>query len=485
MKKKLSLKHQIIAVLLFLLVIFVGLFVPILQGNPDGALPVESIMLLSVIIVSTFIVVFTDVTWDKVFKGMTDSISNALPGVLILLIIGPLIAGFIMSGLMPMLVYYGIKLINPAFLYAMALILSGLFSIFTGTSWGSAATIGVVMMGIGTAVGAEPGIIAGAVIGGAYFGDKMSPLSDTTNIAAIASDVNLYDHVSSMVWTTLPATLIALVAYTILGFVYPPSVTDITDPSIITLLEDLSGMFKFNAILLIPLIIVVVGSAMKKPVLPVMACGAVLSLLLAFVYQGFTLDDTLTALNSGFKLDMVTWYDYSPEVEGEAYILGFFQRGGFWELGNLLPISISILSIVGVLNSIDAMPSVVNVVFGKVKRRSSIIISSLATAIAMIAMTANGIACSFVTASVFKKKYDANNISRRVLSRTTEDAGTLLEVLFPWTPAAIFFTSTLGVEVGDYLMWSIANWTTPIIAIILAITGIGTYKNEKAKKVEE
>lgn len=134
------------------------------------------------------------------------------------------------------------------------------------------------------------------------------------------------------------------------------------------------------------------------------------------------------------------------------------------------------------MGSIDAMPATVNVIFGWVKSRTAIICSSLLTGIAMIAMTANGIACSFVTAGIFGDKYDENNIDRRVLSRTTEDTGTLLEVLFPWTPAAIFFTQTLGVNVGEYALWSIVNWGTPIIAVILAVTGIGTYKNSKDKK---
>lgn len=483
--KEVKLKHQITSVILFILVILLGLFVPVLMGNPDAALPIESIMFLAVSIISAYIIIFAKLSWDEVFDSITSTISKALPGLLILIVIGPLIAGFIMSGLMPMLVYYGIQLIDPRFIYVIAFILAALFSTFTGTSWGSAATIGVVVMGIGMAIGANPAIIAGAVIGGAYFGDKMSPLSDTTNIAAIASDVNLYDHIGSMMYTTIPSSIIAIIVYTIAGFVFPATATSINDPGITTLLNDLSGMFKFNIILLIPLIIVLVGSATKKPVLPVMVVGGLLSLTIAFFYQGFNLQDTLSGLNSGFKLDMISWYDVSQPIEGEPYILGFFERGGFWELATLIPISSTILAVVGALNSIDAMPATVNALFGWAKTRSSIIISSLATGIAMIAITANGIACSFVTAGIFKDKYDKNNIDRRVLSRTTEDSGTLLEVLFPWTPAAIFFTKTLGVGVGDYFVWAIMNWTTPIIAVILAITGFGTFKNKEVEKIEE
>lgn len=481
MNKEITIKKQVTATLIFMAVLFCGLVLPMILNKPEYSLPVESLMVISALLISVFIMLTTNKTWEDIFESGLNTIKGALPGIIILLIIGPLIAGFIMSGLMPMLVYYGVKLIDPRFVYAISLLLAGLFSTFTGTSWGSAATIGVVMMGVGNAIGANPAIIAGAVVGGAYFGDKMSPLSDTTNIAAIASKVNLYDHIGSMIWTTGPATIIAFIVYLACGFIFPATNTNLNSPEIVGLLNDLSGIFNFNILLFIPLLIVLVGSAMKKPAIPVMAVAAFLALLFAVIFQNFTPADVLAGLNSGFSLEMVTWHDYALPVEGEAYILGFFQRGGFWELGNLPSITMSILFVVGVLGSIDAMPATVSVIFGKVKGRASIIISSLLTGIAMIAMTANGIACSFVTAGIFGTKYDENNIDRRVLSRTTEDSGTLLEVLFPWTPAAIFFTQTLGVSVGEYAIWSLVNWVTPVIAIILAITGIGTYKNSTKK----
>ncbi|QQK09008.1 Na+/H+ antiporter NhaC family protein [Miniphocaeibacter halophilus] len=481
MKKNITLGKQFTAVGIFLLVIILGLFLPILKGNPDAALDIETIMFISASCISVFILLTTNISWDELFKSMTKSISDALPGLLILIVIGPLIAGFIMSGLMPMLVYYGIKIIDPKFIYAISLILAALFSIFTGTSWGSAATIGVVAMGIGNAIGARPEIVAGAVIGGAYFGDKLSPLSDTTNMAAIASKVDLYDHVGSMLWTTVPSTIISLIVFTIAGFVFPATAGSINDPRVTTILNDLSGMFNFNILLIIPLLIVLIGSAMRKPVLPVMVVGAFISFVFAFIFQNFTFTNILDGLHSGFKLEMVDWFKYSLPVKGEAYIIGFFEKGGFWELGNLIPISTSILATVGTLNSINAMPAVANVIFGKVKTRAAIIISSLVTAIAMIGITSNGIACSFVTADIFGEKYDENGISRKVLSRTTEDAGTMLEVLFPWTPAAIFFVQTLGISTIDYIPWAILNWITPVVAIFLAVSGIGTYKNEKKK----
>lgn len=483
MKKEVSLKHKAIVVGIFSVILIVGLFLPLVVDSLNSW-AIEVIMAVAAFVIGAYIIVFTDRTWDDIISSVTKSVANAIPALLILLVIGVLIGGFIMSGLMPMIVYFGIKLINPTFIYAISFILAALFSIFTGASWGAAATIGVAMMGIGTAVGAELPIMAGAIVGGSYFGDKMSPLSDTTNVAAIAAEISVYDHVASMMWTTIPASLIALAVYTACGFIYPATMTDITDPSIITLLTDLEGMFNFSILLFVPLLVVLIGSAMKKPVLPVMAMGAFLSMLIAFFYQGFNYNDIISGLYSGFSVSMVTWYDVTPAIDGQTYIVGTFERGGLWSLGSLIPILIAILSAVGVMDTINAIPGVVNAVFANVKRRATIIISSLVTGIVTIAMTSNGSACCFVTSSIFKEKYDENNISRKVLSRTTEDSGTMLDALLPWTPAGIFMASTLGVATTEYAVWAIANWCTPVVAVFLAVTGIGTFKNEIQKQKE-
>ncbi|WP_058486539.1 Na+/H+ antiporter NhaC family protein [Defluviitalea phaphyphila] len=482
--KEITVKKQMMATLIFIVVILVGLFVPVLVGKPEYKQSVESVMFFAAIIMTLYILAFTNKKWDDILKAGIKSIQDVVPGFLILLVIGPLIAGFIMSGLIPMLIYYGIKLIHPRLIYLMALILPVIFSIFTGMSWGSGATIGIVMMGVGTALGANPAIVAGAVVSGAYFGDKLSPISAATNIAAMACKVDLYDHVGSMVWTTGPATLISIVIYTICGFIFPATNTNLNTPEVVALLQDLSGIFNFNVFLLIPLVIVLFGSLWKKPAIPVLIVATIISFLNAIIFQNFSFAQVLTGFNSGFKLNMVNWYSYSQPVDGEVYILGYFERGGFWNFGSLLAILVIILFAVGILKSINAMTVTAATIFKKCKSRASIIIASIITGFVLIATTANGGACSFLLAEIWGKKYDEYNIDRRVLSRTSEDTGTLLEVLMPWTPAGIFFATTLGVSTADYAIWAVMNWITPFVAITLAITGIGTYKHLSAKKIE-
>ncbi len=480
--KEVTLQKQIVATVIFILVIFAGLFIPVLVGRSDYKQSVESVMFFAAIICAIYILVVTNKTWEDIFSSAIKSIQDVVPGLLILLVIGPLVAAFIMSGLIPMLIYYGIKLIHPSMIYVMSLILPIIFSIFTGMSWGSGATIGIVMMGVGTALGANPAIVAGAVIGGAYFGDKLSPISAATNIAAMACKVDLYDHVGSMVWTTGPATLIGIVVYTVCGFVFPATTTDLNTPEIVSLLSDMSGIFNFNILLLIPLAIVLFGSLFKKPAIPVLIVASAVAFLNAVLFQGFSIAQVLTGFNSGFKLSMVDWFTYSQPIQGQTYILGYFERGGFWNFGNLLAILFTILFAVGVLKTIDAIPATAAAIFRNCKSRSSIIVSSIITGFALIATTANGGACSFVSAEIWGDKYDEYGIDRRVLSRTSEDTGTMLEVLMPWTPAGIFFATTLGVSTADYAIWAVVNWSTPFVAIFLAITGIGTYKNLSEKK---
>ncbi|OON92348.1 MAG: sodium:proton antiporter [Epulopiscium sp. Nele67-Bin002] len=482
--KTVTLPKQMTAVALFFIIVFGGLFFPTVFNIPQYSQTVENVMIMAAIVVSVFILLTTDKTWDEIFQSGMQSIKNVAPGTIILLVIGPLIGSFIMSGLIPMLIYYAIKLIHPQYIYVMSLLLPVLFSGLTGASWGAGATIGIVMMGIGTALGANLGIVAGAVIGGCYFGDKISPISATTNIAAIACDVDLYDHVGSMLWTTIPSTLLGVVFYTICGFMFPATHSNLNTPEISALLADLSGMFNFNILLLIPVVIVVWGAIKKIHCVPVLIVATCVASLFSLIFQGFTFDQVLKCFNSGFTLSMVNWYEYSQPIDGEVYILGYFQRGGFHSFSTLVAIQWTILFAVGVLGSINAMPATVSKIFSGVKSRTATMISATITGIGLIGITANGSACSFIQGQIFGPKFDEKGIDRRVLSRIAEDTGTVLEVLMPWTPSGLFFITTLGVPASEYGIWAIVNYSTPIFGVILAITGIGTYRNQLKVKTE-
>ncbi|MCF6358569.1 MAG: Na+/H+ antiporter NhaC [Draconibacterium sp.] len=456
---------------LFILIIY-GLVVrpEFLHQQP---IPLEIIFLAGSIFAITQLRIMK-FQWEEIQKSIVAKLSKALPALFILFAIGLIIGSWIVSGTIPMLVYYGIKIINTDYLYVLAFLVPVIFSTFTGTSWGSIGTIGVVIMGIAITVNAHTGITAGAIVGGAYFGDKMSPLSDTTNIAALAVEVKLYDHIRSMMYTTIPSAVIAVVAFFILGFIYPPEHLQGTTTQVESTLNSISSMFSFSWFLLIPPAIVLYGSIKKKATIPVLLTSTVVAVLLTFIFQRFSFFDVMQTIYKGFNTEMAYWMSSVPDN-----IKTLFNRGGLYELSEPIIISILVFVYIGSIDKIDAMSIIVTRIFRFAKKRSSVIISSLLSAGITNAMTSNQYATSFVVGDAFITKYDNLKIPRKVLSRSLEDYGTMIESLVPWTTTSIFIVATLGVSYADYWHWQLLSLTNLMVAPFLAITGIGCFYKKK------
>ena len=414
--------------------------------------------------------------WDIVLENAIKKLSKGLPTILILFAIGIVIGSWIVAGTIPMFVYYGIKLIDPGYIYVLAFVIPIFFSLFTGTSWGSVGTIGVVILGVATVVNAHLGIIAGAVIGGAYFGDKMSPLSDTTNIAALATDADLYDHIGSMMYTTIPSAIVAAIIYTILGFVNPPQAMEGDFSAMEGTLDGIASIFHFNILLLLPVLIVLIGSYRKLPTIPVLLSSSLAAALLALVLQPYTFADVVQTLYKGFHTDMAVWETAVP-----ANISELFNRGGLYALNDAIIVALFVFLFIGMLDTINAIPLIVERAFAFARSRTSVILSSLAATGITNAMTGNQYATSFIVGEAFKLKYDRLKIPRKVLSRSLEDYGTMIESLIPWHPTALFMVSVMGVAVGDYWYWQLLSLTNLLIAPLLAITGIGCFLREDQK----
>lgn len=413
-------------------------------------------------------------TWEEVMRSITGKLTQALPAFFILFAIGIIISSWIVSGTIPMLVYYGIKLIHPSTIYLFAFLVPVLFSTMTGTSYGSIGTIGVVFIGVATALGASLGITAGAVVGGSYFGDKISPLSDTTNLAALAVEINLYDHIRSMMYTTFPSFLIAGAGYALLGFIYPPSSSEGGFETAEGLLTSLEGIFSFNLLLLVPPAIVLWGSFKKMPVVPVLMSSVFSACLLALIFQGFSFTDIMTSLNTGFSVEMAPWMS---GVSGHAEIL--LNRGGLYELIEPIIIAFIVFIFIGALDHIQAMPVIVERLLRSVKTPSETILVSLVSTGITNSMTSNQYATSFIIGDAFKERYDRMGIPRKVLSRSIEDYGTMLESIVPWTTTSIFIVATLGVPHSDYWHWQLISLVNLVIAPLFAITGIGCFLPKK------
>ncbi|MGB0199474.1 MAG: Na+/H+ antiporter NhaC family protein [Flavobacteriaceae bacterium] len=470
--------HVLVPVLFLLVLITYGL---ILQPRlfHKEAFPLEIVFLLAAFF-SVAHLLCIGFKWNDIQAAIVQKLSKGFPAILILFSIGLVIATWIISGTIPMLIYYGIKLINPSYMYVLAFLIPVLFSTLTGTSWGSAATIGTVIMGIASAVDAHLGITAGAVIGGAYMGDKMSPLSDTTNLAALSVDVNLYEHIRSMMYTTASSACIVVVVFFVLGYTHPPLLQDTNSPETLQMLTTLESMFDFNFLLLLPPLVVLMGSLRRMATLPTLLTSCALACVLALGFQQFTFENVLTALKDGFHTHMTPWATDIPERVGVL-----LNRGGLYALNEVIIFTLMALTFIGTLDVTQAMPRIVNRVFAFAKTRSAVILSSLASTGFTNAITSNQPATSFIIGDAFRKQYDRFKISRKVLSRSIEDYGTMLESLIPWSSTSLFMVATLGVAHADYWHWQLLSLVNLVVAPVLAITGIGCFYHENNKGKNE
>ncbi len=437
------------------------------QAFSEPAFPLEVVFVLASVVAVGWLR-WLGHRWDDVQATIVRKLTQALPAFFIFFAIGVLIGSWMVCGTIPMLVYYGLELIHPAVLYPAAFLVPVVFSTLTGTSWGSAGTIGVVVIGIAGAMGANLGVAAGAVIGGAYFGDKLSPLSDTTNIAALAAGVDVYTHVRSMLVTTVPSALVALAAYAALGFVYPPTVTEAGAASLGPFLEALDGMFAFSVLLLIPPLIVLGGSIRKLPTVPTLVVSALVAAILALVVQPFPLADVLQSLARGFDVSMAPWAVDPPEG-----VVTLVTRGGVYALIDAIVIAVLVFVFIGALDHVRAIDTVVGRAFRWARSRRATVLATLGASGVTNALTSNQYATSFIVADAFAPKYDELGIPRRVLSRSLEDTGTMIETVVPWTPSAVFMVATLGVPFAAYAPFQILSLANLVIAPLIAVLGWG------------
>ncbi|MBT2217971.1 Na+/H+ antiporter NhaC [Virgibacillus dakarensis] len=414
-------------------------------------------------------------TWTEMEKTISERIISATPAILIIWVIGIVIATFIFSGSIPMLIYYGIKIVNPEHLLISAFLLNIIFSIVTGTSWGSVGTVGVAMMSIAAGIGVPLHITAAAVICGAIFGDKLSPLSETTNLAAATSGVNLYDHIKSMLWTTIPASIITFLFFYIIGLNL--EITENTSAASSTeMLAGLDQIFDWNILLILPFLVILLGAIFRKPPVPVMLLGSLLSLIIGVFYQGFTLESGITAAFSGFNVSMV------PGMESANWsdaLITLLNRGGVMSMVGVVIIIYCGYSYTAIISKAGFLETALRPLTNRVKKRGPLMITTLFTELFILVFSGTSYTVAIMIPEMFKKPFLKAGMGTKALSRSIEDVGTMMASLVPWGTSGAFYISTLGIPVfgaNGYALWSVLTYSTPIIAIILAFAGIGIYK---------
>ncbi|MDO5018027.1 MAG: Na+/H+ antiporter NhaC [Lagierella massiliensis] len=415
--------------------------------------------------------------WDEMQKGIIEKISRALPATLILWSVGLLIGSWMFAGTVPMIIYYGVQIVNPRFLYVSAFLITCVLSVVTGTSWGSAGTMGVVLMGISQGLNMNPAITAGAVVSGAYFGDKLSPFSDTTILAPLAAGSELYEHIRHMLYTTVPASVVAIIVYIFAGL--NADITGSTSESVKVLQEQLMGMYNFNLILIIPVIIMIAGSLLKIPTLPTMIINSLITVVLGVLVQGFSFSDGFVSVIKGFNVEMTGF-------EGEILpdILTLLNRGGAISMTSTTVLVFCSMGFAGIMSASGMLDVILEAILTRVKSIFGVILSTIASCFTVAFVTGNSYLSILIPGDLFREVYIERGLHPKNLSRTLEDSGTVLVPLIPWSAAGAYMSLTLGVDTLSYLPWAILNYMGIVFAIILALTGFGIKKLTKEEILE-
>ena len=415
-------------------------------------------------------------SWSELQEGVIEKISSSLPALMILWAVGLLIGSWVFSGTIPMIIYYGVDLISPQYLVLTAFVIAAIISTVTGTSWGSAGTVGVAIMGIAQGLDVNLAATAGAVVAGAYFGDKLSPLSDTTNLAPIAAGSELYEHIRHMFYTTIPATIVAIAAYLFFGSEAASSGANVSE-SVLALQGQLDKIFHWNIILLLPVLFVLAGSVLKWPTIPVMIIASLFSVILGVIIQGFSLKNGFISVMTGFNVTMS-----GVEMEFSKDITKLLNRGGVSSVNSTTILVICAMGFAGIISKTGMLTKVLHTIMARVKSAAGVIISTIGSCLTVAFVTGSSYLSILIPGEMFKDFYKEKNLAAKNLSRTLEDSGTVIVPLIPWSAAGAYMTATLGVPTVEYLPWAILNYMGVVFAIILALTGIGIAKINKDAK---
>lgn len=454
--KEAGLIHAFITLAAIIGVISIGLF--LLQTS------LHSLMLISLVIASVSAFCLGH-DFRSIRDAMNAGISGALTAIYIFILIGILIAAFIQSGTLATLIYYGIEFVVPAIFLPAGLILCSLMSLATGTSWGTVGTIGVVLMGIGTTMGVPAPLVAGMVISGACFGDKMSPVSDTTNLASMVTRVDLYGHIRSMLFTTGPAYILALVIFSLLGLGYADN--QLPTAQLATMQAALQDAFTIHWLTLLPLLVMLVLSMVRVAAEPSMVMASAVAVLLAIFMQDQSLTAVLNSLYGGGSV--------RTGLESMDALLG---RGGITSMMWTLSLSLMALALGGILERGKFLTVLIHTVVVRIKRVSTLVATTVVACFTGNMAMGEAYMSILLGGQLFTNAYDQKGVDRRVLSRSLEEGATLTTALIPWTTGGAFFASTLGVAVVEYAPWALLNWLSPVFAVAFAILGFGLFRTD-------
>jgi len=407
--------------------------------------------------------------WSFVLQGLTDGIGLALGAILIILMVGALIGTWLLAGIVPTLIDYGLMLLSPTWFYAASCLICAIVAVSIGSSWTTAATIGVALIGVAVGLELSPAIAAGAIISGAYFGDKMSPLSDTTNLAPAVSGSELFAHIRYMSWVSAPALLLALIAYAALGL---SGGGQADGSSLVALQTELRSLYNIGPIMLIPLIILFVLAATGQPALPSIFIGALLGGVWALLFQPERVAE-LAGQDGVVEAIQVVWLtlaDGTSIDSGNDQLDRLLSGGGMSSMLNTVWLVVCAMSFGGVLEKTGLLARLLQSILSLVTRTAGLITTTIFTAFATNIMTADQYISIVLPGRMFRAEFDARRLDPRVLSRSLEAGGTITSPLVPWNTCAVFMFGVLGVSPLVYAPYAFFLLLVPVISVIYAYT---------------
>jgi len=452
------------------LILFISL--AILRYETDPHVPI-----LLGVFVAALVGLRAGYSYKEIETGMLNGITNSLQAIVILAIVGILIGVWILSGVVPTLVFYGLKILHPSIFLPATLIICSITSLATGSSWGTSGTIGIALIGIGQGLGFPLPLVAGAVLSGAYFGDKMSPLSDTTNMAPAMVGTDLYTHIKHMTYTTGVSYAITLVIEIVLGFFYGGGQANLE--SVNQILTGIESQFTVNPLFLIPPLIILVLAFKKIPAVPGIVIGIMAAGILGIIFQKNDFGSLLTAAYGG--------YTSNSGIEAVDNLL---TKGGFSSMMYTISLVICAMMYGGIMEKTNQLRVVVSVILKKAQSTGSLITATILTAIGCNIILCDQYMSIVMTGKMYAQSYKDKGLHAKNLSRAIEDSATVTANLVPWNSGGAYQAATLGVPTILYLPFNFFCWITPIVSMLygwlnITIDPIDTELDEPDQEVEK
>lgn len=407
-----------------------------------------------------------DVKWETIEKEIVNSIDVSVVAILILLLVGLLVGSWIAAGTVPTLIYYGLKILSPKYFLAAGMVSCSIIAVSCGSSWTTAGTIGLALMGVGAGLGIPAPMTAGCIISGSYFGDKMSPMSDTTNLAPAVAGNDLFDHIRAMMWTTIPTYIIVFAIYMVMGFRFS---ADIGTPENIALISGtMEKSFHLGLLTLLPPLYVVLSAVKKWPALPSLVVAITIACLLAIFLQGMPVVDLLNVLQEGYVCKT-----------GVEMVDSLLSRGGLDAMMWTVSLIVCAVTFGGVMKACGILESILFHMRSWLKSPTSLIGSTLVSCYFCDFFLGDQFLGIIVPGRTFKDAYDKMGLAPRMLSRSLEDSATIVSPLIPWTACGAYMSGVLGVGSFEFLPYAFFNWMNPLIALLLTAMGFGVFWKKK------